>query len=268
MPVSAMSCALMAGDRATIEISEDAVLGGRLRLRQPRKGHRVGHDAILLAAATGAHPGETVVDLGAGVGGAGLALAVRVAVLKLTLVEIDKTLCALAAENTWLNGLDARVDVLNCDTEDSRALTEAGLSPGCADRVLMNPPFHDQTRQSVSPDARRRLAHAAAPGLLPRWVATAARLLKTQGVLTLIWRADGLHEVRDALRQEFGGIAVMPVHPRAGGPAIRVLVRAVKGEGGGPVDYPALILNQADGRPTAAAEAVLRSGEVLKIAEV
>ena len=37
-----------------LETSEDAVLGGRLRLRQPLAGHRVGHDAILLAAATAA----------------------------------------------------------------------------------------------------------------------------------------------------------------------------------------------------------------------
>jgi tRNA1(Val) A37 N6-methylase TrmN6 len=247
--------------------SEDAVLGGRLRLRQPLKGHRVGHDAILLAAGTGARAGEHAVDLGAGVGGAGLALAVRVAVLKLTLVEIDKTLCALAAENTWLNGLDARVDVLNCDAEDSRALTEAGLSPGCADRVLMNPPFHDQTRQNVSPDARRRLAHAAAPGLLPRWVASAAALLKTNGVLTLIWRADALPDVLGALNADFGNIAVMPVLPRAGAPAVRVLVRALKSGTGARQDYPALILNDEHGTPTAAAEAVLRGGEALMVTE-
>ena len=63
---------------------------------------------------------------------------------------------------------------------------------GSADRVLMNPPFHDATRQNLSPDPRRRLAHAAAPGLLPRWIASAAHLLKPQGVLTLIWRADAL----------------------------------------------------------------------------
>ena len=63
----------------------------------------------------------------------------------------------------------------------------------------MNPPFHDATRQNLSPDPRRRLAHAAAPGLLPRWVASAAQLLKPQGVLTLIWRADGLAEVQRAL---------------------------------------------------------------------
>ncbi len=60
----------------------------------------------------------------------------------------------------------------------------------------MNPPFHDATRQNLSPDPRRRLAHAAAPGLLPRWVASAAQLLKPQGVLTLIWRADALAEVQ------------------------------------------------------------------------
>ncbi|MFZ1187654.1 MAG: methyltransferase, partial [Pseudolabrys sp.] len=55
---------------AEIETSEDAVLGGRLRLRQPLRGHRVGHDAILLAAATGARAGEHAIDLGTGVGAA------------------------------------------------------------------------------------------------------------------------------------------------------------------------------------------------------
>ena len=69
----------MAAERERLDISDDAVLGGRLRLRQPRRGHRVGHDAILLAAATGGRAGEQAVDLGAGVGAAGLALAARVA---------------------------------------------------------------------------------------------------------------------------------------------------------------------------------------------
>ena len=62
---------------AEAETSEDAVLGGRLLLRQPRAGHRVGHDAILLAAAISARGGDHAVDLGAGVGAAGLALAQR-----------------------------------------------------------------------------------------------------------------------------------------------------------------------------------------------
>jgi tRNA1(Val) A37 N6-methylase TrmN6 len=248
-----------------LETSEDAVLGGRLRLRQPLTGHRVGHDAILLAAVTGGHAGEHVVDLGAGVGAAGLALAVRVAGLKVTLVEIDPALCALAEGNARLNNLADQVSVLAADSEDADALAAAGI--GGADRVLMNPPFHDATRQNLSPDPGRRLAHAAAPGLLRRWVASAARLLKPQGVLTLIWRADALAEVQRELTAEFGSIAVLPVYPRPDAPAIRVLVRAVKSGGGAPETFPGLILNDQHGKPTAAAEAVLRGGGALSLTE-
>jgi tRNA1(Val) A37 N6-methylase TrmN6 len=248
-----------------LETSENAVLGGRLRLRQPLTGHRVGHDAILLAAVTGGHAGEHVIDFGAGVGAAGLALAVRVAGLKVTLVEIDPALCALAEGNARLNNLADQVSVLAADSEDADALAAAGI--GGADRVLMNPPFHDATRQNLSPDPRRRLAHAAAPGLLRRWVASAARLLKPQGVLTLIWRADALAEVQRELTAEFGSIAVLPVYPRPDAPAIRVLVRAVKSSGGAPETFPGLILNDQHGKPTAAAETVLRGGGALSLTE-
>jgi tRNA1(Val) A37 N6-methylase TrmN6 len=248
------------------DTTEDAVLGGRLRLRQPRRGHRVGHDAILLAAATGARAGEYAVDLGTGVGGAGLALAVREPGLNVTLVEIDASLCALATANAVLNAMQYRVRALVCDAGDIAALGRAACDAASVDRVLMNPPFNDAVRQNVSPDPRRRLAHAAGPGLLTRWVASAAFLLKPRGVLTLIWRADALGDVLAALKPEFGAVAVLPVLPRAGAPAIRVLVRAVKGGTGPMRDYPGLVLNDELGKPSAAAEAVLRAGETLAMA--
>lgn len=247
--------------------SEDAVLGGRLRLRQPLKGHRVGHDAILLAAAAGGSAGEHVADLGAGVGAAGLALAVRIKGLRVTLVEIDVALCTLAAENALLNGLDDRVETHAADVEDILSLTAAGLVQGTFDRVLMNPPFHDATKQNVSPDPRRRLAYAASPGLLGRWIASAAWLLKPQGLLTLIWRADELTAVQEALSAAFGDVAVMPVYPRTEAPPIRVLVRAAKSAKGACATHAGLVLNDAQGKPTAAAEAVLRRGEALILAE-
>jgi tRNA1(Val) A37 N6-methylase TrmN6 len=248
------------------DITEDAVLGGRLTLRQPRRGHRVGHDAILLAAATGGQAGERAVDLGAGVGAAGLALAARIPGLDVTLVEIDAALSELAAANARLNAMPERVRAVTCDAADIAALAAGGLEGDSIDRVLMNPPFNDASRQKVSPDPRRRLAHAAGPGLLARWVASAGHLLKPQGVLTLIWRADALGEVMTALQPAFGAVAVMPVVPRSGAPAIRVLVRGVKAASGGIRDYPALVLNDAAGRPSAAAEAVMRGAEPLAIA--
>jgi tRNA1(Val) A37 N6-methylase TrmN6 len=244
------------------EASEDAVLGGRLVLRQPLRGHRVGHDAILLAAATAAQPGEHAVDLGSGVGGAGLALARRIEGLNVTLVEIDPVLAALAAGNAQRNNLSDRARAVCLDVESSAAdFTAAGLAPGSAACVLMNPPFN--VAQQPSPDHGRRLAHAASEATLERWLRTAARLLRADGVVTLIWRADGLADVLAALDKDFGAIAVLPVHPRPGPAAIRVLVRATKASRAPLALLPGFLLADADGKPTVAAEAVLRNGEAL-----
>jgi tRNA1(Val) A37 N6-methylase TrmN6 len=258
----------MTNESAALDTSEDAVLGGRLRLRQPRAGHRVGHDAILLAAATAAQASEHAVELGAGVGAAGLALAVRVPGLKVTLVEIDPALCALAAENARRNRLDDRVSALALDVASPEAFAAAGLQPGSADRVLMNPPFNDPARQNVSPDAGRRLAHAGSADTLVSWVGAAARLLAPKGVLTLIWRADGLAEVLAALPRDFGGIGLLPIHPQANAPAIRILLRAAKASRAPLTLYPGLELNDEQGRPSRAAETVLRDGEVLALAKI
>jgi tRNA1(Val) A37 N6-methylase TrmN6 len=250
------------------EQTDDAVLGGRLRLKQQRRGHRIGHDAILLAAATGARAGDHVVDLGSGVGAAGLALALRVPDITVMLVEIDPALAQLAAENIGRNGFTSRARVLVLDVRSSAdVLAAAGLPPGEADRVLMNPPFNPE-RQNASPDAQRRAAHMAQPALLADWIAAAARLLHSAGTLTMIWRADGLQAVLAALSPHFGGVAILPVHGRMGQPAIRVLVRAVKGSRAPLALYPGLALNDENGRPTAEAEAILRDGSTLPLAEL
>src|SRR5215472_11011928 len=115
------------------EVTEDAALGGRLRLKQPRGGHRVGHDAILLAAACPARAGERAVDIGAGVGAAGLALAFRVEGTEVVLVEVDAELARLAAENAQLNGLSARVSTVVLDVAaPPRAFAAAQLGPESA----------------------------------------------------------------------------------------------------------------------------------------
>jgi tRNA1(Val) A37 N6-methylase TrmN6 len=244
------------------EQTDDAVLGGRLRLTQKKRGHRVGHDAILLAAATAAKPGDRIVDLGAGVGAAGLALAVRVPGVNATLVERDPELAQIAAENIARNGLETRAAAVMLDvTAPSDAFTALGLGPGSFDCVLMNPPFNDP--QNVSPDADKRAAHVASGGSLTQWIAAASWLLHSAGTLTMIWRADGLAQVLLALEAGFGGIVVRPVHGRAGQPAIRVLVKACKGSRAPLTLLPGLDLNDTTGKPTAPAEDVLRHGQAL-----
>jgi tRNA1(Val) A37 N6-methylase TrmN6 len=248
-------------------LSEDAVLGGSLTLRQPLRGHRVGHDAILLAAATAANAGEHAVDLGAGVGAAGLALARRVDGLAVTLVEIEPALAALAQQNAERNALAERVRAVCLDVAaPAAAFAAAGLPSGTAHRVLMNPPFNTAREQRPSPDRRRRLAHAAPPDMLDQWVRTAARLLRPSGVLTLIWRADGLDMLLTVLAAGFGAVTLLPVHPKPGAAAIRVLARAVKASRTPLALLPGFVLADAASKPSVEAEAILRAGAALPLA--
>jgi tRNA1(Val) A37 N6-methylase TrmN6 len=254
-------------DRAAGGWTDDAVLGGRLRLLQPKRGHRFGHDAVLLAASTPGRAGEHAVELGTGVGAAGLALAVRLPDLRLTLVEIDAALADAARQNAVRNGLGDRVEAVRLDVASPpEVFAEAGLPAGCADRVLMNPPFNDPRRLSASPDPQRRRAHVADDALLERWIAAAARLLRPGGTLSVIYPADRLAELLGLLGGGFGAVAVLPVHGKPEAPAIRVLVRAGKGARAPLALWPGLVLNDRAGQPTVEAESVLRGGAALPLA--
>jgi tRNA1(Val) A37 N6-methylase TrmN6 len=234
-------------DRSS-EFTEDAFLGGQLRLRQPKSGHRAGHDAMLLAAATAARPGDRVADFGAGVGAAGLAVAKRVGAVDLVLVEIDADLANLARGNAVSNAIAAEIIVLDI-ASSAAAFTAAGLAPDSIDVVLMNPPFNDSTRHRASPDKAREIAHVATAATLESWIHAARRVLKSGGILTLIWRADGLSDVLAALDRGFGSLEILPVHSDAKTPAIRVLIRAVKGGRAPTQMQAALMLNDESAVP-------------------
>ncbi|HEY3679924.1 MAG TPA: methyltransferase [Bradyrhizobium sp.] len=245
------------------EFTEDALLGGSLRLRQPKSGHRAGHDAMLLAAATPARPGDRVADFGAGVGAAGLALAKRVAGIKLALVEIDQALAGLARDNARANNITAETIVLDV-TGSAERFASAGLGPDSIDVVLMNPPFNDPARHRASPE--KALAHVATAATLEGWVHAARRTLKSGGALTLIWRADGLAEVLAALDRGFGSLAILPVHGDATSPAIRVLVRATKGGRAPSQIYPALVLKNESAAPNNQLSDILAGEGILPLA--
>jgi tRNA1(Val) A37 N6-methylase TrmN6 len=269
-PACRTNCAPMTEQVVTeprADFTEDAFLGGRLLLRQPRSGHRAGHDAMLLAAATAARPGQRVVDFGAGVGAAGLAVASRVAGTSLALVEIDDGLAELARGNAARNAIAAQTIVLDV-TAAAEAFVVAGLAADSADVVLMNPPFNDPSRHRASPQKVREIAHVATATTLPDWVHAARRTLKSGGALTLIWRADGLAEVLAALERGFGSLAILPVHGDAEAPAIRVLVRAIKGGKAPTCLYPALMLNDKSAMPNVRAQQVLAGREVLPLANL
>jgi tRNA1(Val) A37 N6-methylase TrmN6 len=247
------------------ETTEDAFLGGALRLRQPKSGHRAGHDAMLLAASASARPGDRVVDFGAGVGTAGLALAKRVSGIELVLVEIDDGLALLARGNAAANGIEAKVIAMDI-ASGADVFAAAGLSPDSVDAVLMNPPFNDSRRHRASPDKGRETAHVADATTLERWVHAARRILKSGGVLTLIWRADALAEILAALDRGFGSLAILPVHGDPATPAIRVLIRAVKAGRAPTQIHAGVMLNDESGVPNKKVEEILAGKGALPLA--
>jgi len=248
-----------------LDLTEDAFLGGQLRLRQLKSGHRAGHDAVLLAAATLARPGDRVADLGAGIGVAGLSVARRVGGIDLVLVEIDPKLSDLARSNAAANEIAAEIIVLDVEAKPA-VFAACGLGPDSIDVVLMNPPFNDPARHRRSPDDARGMAHVASETTLTNWIHAARRILKSRGVLTLIWRADGLAEVLSTLAYGFGSLEILPVHGDVRGPANRILVRAIKGGRAPTQIHPGLMLNDESGVPNKRVQEVLAGKATLPLA--
>jgi tRNA1(Val) A37 N6-methylase TrmN6 len=251
---------------ALASLSEIDFLGGKLRLKQPKRGHRAGHDAVLLAAATPARAGERVVDLGAGVGAAGLAVAARINDIDLVLVERDEALADIARANLAVNRLKGRAVALDV-AASAAAFTAAGLQPDSVDRVLMNPPFNDPSRHQPSPDLLRRAAHEDDDDTLVTWVRAVRRILKPSGTVSLIWRAEEVARVLSALEGGFGALMVLPVYPRPGAAAIRVLVRATKGSRAPTELLPGIVLNGHAGRVPDDVHAVLSGKSSLSLAK-
>jgi len=238
----------------------DALLGGRVRLRQPAKGYRAAIDPVLLAAAVPARAGQRVLDLGIGTGAAALCLAARVPGVHVTGLEMRREHAALAARNAAENGLGADVEVVEGNVADPPAM----LGPGSFDHVMANPP-HLRAGTDAPPDAARAAAHVEGDADLAAWIACALSMVRRKGSVTVIHRADRIDEIAALLRQGAGEIAIVPLWPRAGAEARRVIVRARKGVRSPARLLPGLALHDAEGRYTPEAETVLREGRALGI---
>ncbi|HSF65020.1 MAG TPA: methyltransferase [Paracoccaceae bacterium] len=206
-------------DHGLGDLTDDDFLCGRLHLWQPRAGYRAATDPVLLAAAVDAKPGQAVLDLGTGAGAAALCLAARVPGLALTGLELQPGYAALARANAARNGV-----VMDVVTGDVAAPPPDLRRP--FDHVMANPPYY-APGGSPARDGGRETA-LRGDGQLAPWIATARRRLHPGGWMTLILGADRLPEVL-ATFDGFGSAALLPLQPRAGRAAGRVILRARKG---------------------------------------
>jgi tRNA1(Val) A37 N6-methylase TrmN6 len=242
-------------------VTEDRLLGGRVTLRQPAEGARTAIDPIFLAAAIPAEPNQQVLDAGCGAGAAMLCLAARVPGCRVIGLDLQRDLVRLAGDNILLNGMADRLSVMVGDLLQP----PPRLSPGSFDHVMANPPFIERGRGSPVSDPAKAAATIEGDAALGDWVRFALGMARGRGTITFIHRADRIDALLAQLAGRAGGVVIFPLWPRAGQPAGRVLVQAKK-QVAAPARLAAgLVLHDADGRFTEAADAVLRNGEPLDL---
>lgn len=239
------------------DVTDNAFLGGDLQILQPKQGYRAAIDAVCLAAAVPAHPGERVLDVGMGVGVTGLCLAHRVGDVHLTGVEIQSDLAALARENARRNNL-SNVDVICGDILEPLP----GLEPESFDHVLTNPPFYDFHKAISPPNASKSQAHMhGGDQFIEMWIARSASYLKSKGTLTIVHPSEFLGDLLKVFSGSFGDIVVFPLWPGNGKGAKRVIISGQKDTSGALRLLPGLRLHAPPKRYAPEAEAVLRDGQ-------
>ena len=218
--------------KAPPETTEDHLLKGRVTFYQPATGYRTAIDTVLLAASVNAKPGSRVLDMGCGVGGAMLALGARVDGVLVDGIEIQPQLASLAKTNISENKLEASLRVFEGDISNP----PKDIVAGGYDFIMANPPFMDPGRGNPPPGEMKRTANVEGAADLAAWLRAGLMLVKRKGVVVIIQRADRLGHImaaidglRDANGEGAGDAIILPIHPRAGEPANRVIVSFRRG---------------------------------------
>lgn len=250
-----------AAEAAQPSFTEDYLLNRRVLIRQPRDGYRAGIDPVLLAATVPAQAGETVLDIGCGVGGATLCLATRVPECRVAGLEIHQDTVRMGNDNVELNGLAGRVSLV----QGSLLRPPPRIAPGSYHHVMTNPPFFDARHHTAPTDPVRALAHLEDEVSLENWIQACLLMLKPKGSLSMIHRAERFDDILACLRGKAGDVRLFPLWPKPGRPAKLILVRARKQVNTPMRILAGLTIHRENGQYTPAAESILRDAAALPI---
>jgi tRNA1(Val) A37 N6-methylase TrmN6 len=197
------------------ELSLDALTAG-VSVYQRKKGHRFSSDDLVTAwAAKQVCPAPaTILDLGCGLGSVLLHLTWSTPGATLVGVEAQEVSFALLEKNVAHNGLEDRVTIHHGDLRDEAVMARLG---GPFELITATPPYFPPSAATDALDQQRAYARIEYRGGVEAYIATASRLLATDGWFVICGAAGADERVETAAGEH--GMALCGRHvaiPREG----------------------------------------------------
>jgi tRNA1Val (adenine37-N6)-methyltransferase len=200
-----------------------------LKIIQPRHGYRFSLDPLLLCNFAGIGEAEEAVDLGTGCGVIPLIFAKKTSEARMTGIEMQESMAALASRNVQLNGLSDRIRIVSADVADIKK----HFTASSFDLVVSNPPYRKRGTGRISPKPGRDDARHESTASLADFLAAAKYLVSLSGRICFIYHPSRIAEfLAEAATLKLAPLQIRMVHGNRDAEARMFLIEMVKGRKG------------------------------------
>jgi tRNA1Val (adenine37-N6)-methyltransferase len=230
-------------------LTVDQFLGGTIVCRQNRAGYRFSVDPVLLSHFVEVKEDDILLDLGTGCGIMQLIILSRhfETIRRIDGIEIQRSLCELAAQNIAANNFDKRADVIEGDVKNISLYFQAENY----DRIICNPPYFPAGSGRRSGNVEAEIARHQIMASLADFLAATAYCLKNRGSAYYVYPAHLLSSLLLCAARftlEIKRLRFIYSYPDNSAKARLVLVKMAKnGRTGLEVDPPFYIYEERNG---------------------
>lgn len=243
-----------------MEVINDLVGFKGLKIVQNTEWFNFSLDSILLANfVTLNTTTKRIIDFGTGNAPIPLVLTTRTKA-DIYAVEIQKDIYNLAKETLKINNLQEKITLLNDDIKKISNHFESDYF----DVITCNPPFFkvDSNSKLTTNIVKRNARHEVLLNLDDIFK-TAKKILKTNGVISLVHRPERLFEIAEKMKEYgFSVKRVQLVYSSVNKNANILLIEGKKNNKGGTIILPPLYVHNEDGSYTKEIKTLFEAGDL------
>ncbi len=194
-----------------------------LRIIQNPRKFKFTIDAFLLTGFIEPKPNHRIIDLGTGGGVLPLLIAGQREVQSIYGLEIQPELASMAGRSVALNRLEGKITILEGDLRNLPDI----LKPNSFDYVITNPPFFAANQGIISGNQALAKAKFEIDCTLEDVVKSAARLVRANGRVALIYPTARLTDLLVTMaKAHLSPARLRPVYPKPGANGNLLLMEA------------------------------------------